>query len=176
MIAPSDKDLLRTLFDAVPSFVFVVDEDMRIIEYNAAAGELLKNRKNTVLRHRFGNELFCLHSQDNPGGCGRGADCKHCIIRNTAKEAFAGNRIVRRPANMVLLSGEERRQLYTLITVSPFSHEEIPLALLIVEDISEIVALQRLIPICAMCKKVRDDRNYWMAVEAYFKHHDQRNL
>ena len=40
-----------------------------------------------------------------------------------------------------------------------------------IEDISELVELKRLIPICAKCKKVRDDKEYWVLVESYFKEH-----
>jgi len=36
---------LRSIMDAIPSFAFAVDRDVRIIEYNTAAGTLLdKNR------------------------------------------------------------------------------------------------------------------------------------
>ena len=32
-------DMLRAVFDVLPSMVFVVDEDVKIQEYNAAAAE-----------------------------------------------------------------------------------------------------------------------------------------
>ena len=31
--------------------------------------------------------------------------------------------------------------------------------------------LQRLLPICSYCKRIRDDRNYWQQLEAYFAEH-----
>ena len=34
--------------------------------------------------------------------------------------------------------------------------------------LDEITALRRLLPICAGCKKIRDDEGYWQAVEVYF--------
>ncbi len=40
-----------------------------------------------------------------------------------------------------------------------------------VEDISEIAELRRLIPICSVCKKVRDDTESWQRLESYFKDH-----
>ena len=43
--------------------------------------------------------------------------------------------------------------------------------LLVIEDISEIAELQRMIPICSICKKVRDDKKSWFRLEAYFKDH-----
>ncbi|MGB7919347.1 MAG: PAS domain-containing protein [Desulfobacterales bacterium] len=32
-----DAEMLRSVFDALPSLIFVVDEDVKIQEYNAAA-------------------------------------------------------------------------------------------------------------------------------------------
>ena len=37
--------------------------------------------------------------------------------------------------------------------------------------LDEITALKRLLPICAGCKKIRDDKGYWHAVEVYFHEH-----
>lgn len=37
--------------------------------------------------------------------------------------------------------------------------------------LDEITALKRLLPICAGCKKIRDDKGYWHAVEIYFHEH-----
>jgi hypothetical protein len=42
------------------------------------------------------------------------------------------------------------------------------LVLLILEDLSEMSRLRDIIPICARCKKVRDDRQYWQSIESYF--------
>jgi hypothetical protein len=35
--------------------------------------------------------------------------------------------------------------------------------------LDELKALKRILPICANCKKIRDDKGYWHAVETYFK-------
>jgi PAS domain S-box-containing protein len=36
---------------------------------------------------------------------------------------------------------------------------------------TEVKKLKRLLPICAACKKIRDDLGYWDQVEIYFKKH-----
>jgi K+-sensing histidine kinase KdpD len=36
------------------------------------------------------------------------------------------------------------------------------------EALANVKRLQGLLPICAWCKKIRDDRNYWRQVESYF--------
>ncbi|MGO8785836.1 MAG: response regulator [Terriglobia bacterium] len=39
------------------------------------------------------------------------------------------------------------------------------------DALSRVKQLQGLLPICAYCKKVRDDKNYWQQVEAYISQH-----
>ena len=41
------------------------------------------------------------------------------------------------------------------------------------QALSEVKTLSGLLPICASCKKIRDDKNYWQQLESYFyKHSD----
>ncbi len=37
--------------------------------------------------------------------------------------------------------------------------------------LAEVKVLSGLLPICAYCKKIRDDKNYWQSVEGYISHH-----
>lgn len=41
------------------------------------------------------------------------------------------------------------------------------------ESLAKVKQLSGLIPICASCKKIREDRNYWTAVEAYVASHSE---
>jgi sigma-B regulation protein RsbU (phosphoserine phosphatase) len=46
-----------------------------------------------------------------------------------------------------------------------------------VEDLEEALTnvkrLQRLLPICSYCKKIRDDKNYWQQVDQYIVQHSE---
>ena len=44
------------------------------------------------------------------------------------------------------------------------------------EAMAKIKTLSGLIPICAWCKKVRDDKGYWQNVEQYVKEHSQADF
>jgi hypothetical protein len=72
---------------------------------------------------------------------------------------------------MELLSGSTVAELYVLITTTPFTHGGVNMVLLVIEDISQIVELHRIVPICMNCKKIRADDQYWTRVEAYFSRH-----
>ena len=39
--------------------------------------------------------------------------------------------------------------------------------------LDNVKTLSGLLPICASCKKIRDDKGYWEAVETYFKKHTE---
>jgi hypothetical protein len=41
------------------------------------------------------------------------------------------------------------------------------------EALSNIRTLRGLLPICASCKKIRDDQGYWQKVESYISAHTQ---
>jgi PAS domain-containing protein len=163
--------ILSPVFDAIPSLIFVVDDDVRIQDYNAAASDLLSGQRETILKRRGGDVINCLHSKATPRGCGCSDFCDHCIIRNSVKEAFKGNRVVRRRSKMEIIRNEEKLEIYALITASPFLFENRQLVLLVIEDIKEIAELQRMIPICSVCREIRDEKETWSRVEAYFKEH-----
>jgi PAS domain-containing protein len=165
------EPLLRQLLDAIPSFVFLLDEDLRVLDYNAAAGELTSETRERVLLERSGDVLHCIHSTDSPEGCGRGDFCKTCLVRKSVGRALAQNVCVRARTRMELQTNAGLRPLSIVLTASPFSYENRRLVLLVLEDISELIDLQRLVPICAHCKKVRDDDEYWSHVETYMEKH-----
>jgi len=39
------------------------------------------------------------------------------------------------------------------------------------ESLAQVKRLHGLLPICAYCKKVRNDANYWQQIEAYVSEH-----
>ena len=53
----------------------------------------------------------------------------------------------------------------------PFDEDQLAARLIVAERIlslqSQVKQLAGLLPICALCKKVRDDQNYWHQVESY---------
>jgi PAS domain-containing protein len=142
----SNEALLRQLLDAIPSYVFLVDKDVSILDYNAAAGDFIGLGRRAILRRRAGDVFHCLHSQDVADGCGRGPFCKSCPIRGAVTEAFDGKKCVRRQVCMELRCGGKLKQLHVLLTASPFTYKGHERVVLILEDLGGIAALQRLLP------------------------------
>jgi PAS domain-containing protein len=159
----------RTVLDAIPSPVFIVTTDVRIIDFNAAAAGMLKENPELLIRRKAGEVLHCVHSREVPEGCGSAAQCKDCVVRISVGLALSGRKVTRQRMRMELVEGQTVTPLHLLVTAAPFENAEQPLVLVILEDISEIEELRGLLPICAWCKKVRDDDNYWHQLEAYLE-------
>ena len=57
----------------------------------------------------------------------------------------------------------------------PYQPRELMVRLRVAERIvrytQEIRQLQRLLPICMYCKKIRDDGDFWQEIEGYFRQH-----
>jgi PAS domain-containing protein len=164
----ADSGMFRKLFDSMPSIAVVVDDDARITAYNRAAAGLLRDHAVSAVGTRIGEAIGCAHASESPDGCGRGPYCSRCILRNSVNDASTGAGAQRRRARLQLLNIGELQEIYALVTASPFEFNGASLVLLIVEDISIIAELTRIIPICAECGKVRDGGDAWMRVESYF--------
>lgn len=164
----SDNAMLRVVLDAMPSAVFVVDADVRIIMANRAAYELIRSSDVPSQDSlRAGEALHCLHAFDHPDGCGRSSDCTDCVIRGAIGDALAGKASRRLRTRMNLSLDGRRQDVYLQITASGFQHQARQLALLVLEDISAFAELREIVPICAQCKKIRQDEDYWQSVENY---------
>ena len=138
----SNEALLRQLLDAMPSYVFLVDKDMTILDYNAAAGTFLGLGRSRIVRHRGGNVFQCLHSKEAAGGCGHSPFCKHCLVRGAVNQAFAGRKCVRRHIRMELSSARKVKELQVLLTASPFTYQGHERVALILEDLGSLGARQ----------------------------------
>ena len=81
--------------------------------------------------------------------------------------ALEGGTVSRERTRAVLERAGHTVEVELLVTSAPLPFDDRRLALLILEDISELDALRRIVPICAHCRKIRDDGDYWSSVESY---------
>jgi len=159
---------LQEILDAIPAMLLIVDNDVQILHLNATASSGLGLDIRDVHHKRGGEALHCVHATDVPGGCGRGPACRECIIRNAVTNAVQGNKTYRKATRMKLVNNSSTTELQLLITASPFKFEEKSYILLTLENISELIRLKSLLPICMHCKKIRNDEGYWNNIAVYF--------
>jgi PAS domain-containing protein len=164
-------NFIESILDAIPLPIFVVDEDVRIFWSNQSAAPLLDTEPDLVFLRRCGEVLRCQHALESTEGCGRTEFCKDCPIRNAVQQSIQGQMVVRKKNKMRMVGKDKLVEINLLVTTAPFAYQDESLVLLILEDISELMELKSIVPICAYCKKIRDDEAYWQSVEKYFKVH-----
>jgi len=167
----SQKKFLQAILDAIPSFVFVADRDVRIIHANHAALRMLGEKPELILRRLCGDVLHCIHARESIDVCGTTKFCLDCVVRNGINSAFGGMSVIRQKSKMNLQELDEIREVQFLVTTSPFEYSGELLCLLVLEDITELTELGRLIPICSNCKNIRTDEEYWEQLESYLLKH-----
>ena len=166
-----DDSYLRTVIDALPTAVFVVDKGFKIFDLNPSAKKLFGIDSDVMLRRLCGEILHCMHAIESKCGCGTTEYCSDCVLRNSVEIAGKGETTHRKKYKMTIQKNGEKSIVHTLITASPFKYKDGKFVLLAVEDITEFTTLKRLIPICSNCKKIRNDENYWEAVADYLNKH-----
>ena len=167
------SNLCSAVLDALPQPIFVVDADVRIAGCNPAAAAYLGTTDTAIYHRRGGEVMNCIHSAN---GCGRGVGCGDCVIRQTVRSACQGHRITRQKASLELGHDGQTREVQFWVTATPFPQGELEWALVVMEDVTELLKLRGLLPICAKCKKVRDSEQYWHEVTSYLHEHMQMDF
>lgn len=170
------EERYRTLFEQANDAIFLNALDDRIIDVNHRACELLGYTRQELL----GMKVPDLQVPEVRGQEGS-------VIKEEL-ERYGGV-----PFETVEIHRDGTR-IPVEISTARIAGEESGLVLAIVRDIRErkraeeererlitelqealakIKTLRGLIPICASCKKVRDDRGYWQQVEVYIRDHSE---
>ena len=124
------------LFNAMPMPVFVVDEDVRILECNAATIRLFGPDKQAIIMRRGGEILHCVHAKEVPEGCGRAPACPDCPVRNAVQAATQGRPVTRQKAQMKLVAGGKTTKMNLQISCSAFTYERSKFILLVLEGLN----------------------------------------
>ena len=162
-------ELLGIILDAIPASIFMVDRDIKVLGVNRKAMHMLSQDPESVIRVRAGAVLHCIHSTETPGGCGTSESCRECLVRAAVNKSFSANQVVRQKAQMELVQEEGISEVSLLITTTPFEFQKRIFVLLILEDITELMEIMDLLPVCANCKKVMDDNQGRQSVRTHFK-------
>lgn len=123
------------MFDAMPMPVFLVDADASILEYNAAAAELLGSKKSLFLNRSIGEVLDCIHAAEGPDGCGSAAACPKCGVRHSIRAASRGQRVTRRDTTFERREGRKPNPLELRVGCHPFTFKGHSFNLLVLEGL-----------------------------------------
>jgi len=166
-----DLPFLSELLDAIPSYILVFDRDVCLAYYNKAAAEFMEKDLKGNLETLCGEALHCINAGSEGLVCGKTRFCKDCVLRSSISKAFEGQKVFRVKTGLSVAKNKGIRRVELRLSTFPFQHDGRPYVLAVMDDVSELNALRAIVPICAWCKKIRDDEQYWHRVEDYFADH-----
>jgi PAS domain S-box-containing protein len=104
--------------------MLIIDETTNIEMINLAAIKLCGGSESDILQHRPGNALRCVHSIEDPRGCGYAKDCKICAVRNGIESLIAkGGNINGAELLFSLTRNGEPRNVWMNVGVEPLMME-----------------------------------------------------
>lgn len=177
--ASRERNLLRTLIDNIPDEIFVQDVTNTIIVCNRTFLERLHIQNEKDILGRSIGEFLSVESLES--------------VQREYKELTEHSKSVHTVEGKSLLGSDERWVLRSTAAIRD-TDGSLKGFVVIERDISErrahekereelINELQRaladvkvlsgLIPICANCKKIRNDQGYWIQLEAFIQAHSE---
>ena len=110
---------LSAILKNVPIPMLLVDGDRRIREVNDEAVKFTGHAEEKMIGQLGGNGLGCLHSLEDPRGCGYGPHCEGCDIRRTIMDTLdTGTNHHRVRASILMNSGENTVESDILISTT----------------------------------------------------------
>jgi PAS domain S-box-containing protein len=140
----SEKQL-RAILEASTESLFLMDTSGQVMLANSITAERLKTDMNTL---KEGNILDVLPPDV--------ANNRTKHIRNVI-ETRKPFQFEDEPFEWMLLNEEEKEKLIMDLQ----------------NALSQIKVLSGMLPICASCKKIRNDEGYWQQIESYIKDHSE---
>lgn len=114
-----------------------------------------------ALPDSFGLETFAVFHQHHP--------LLPTIIMTGAMDREMAMEAVRRGAQDYLFKGETSS--IAIIHSIRYAIERQRLMTELKEALERVKQLEGMLPICSICKNIRDDKGYWNSVESYISHH-----
>jgi len=158
----------QDLLDAVDVPLFLVDDDITLLAVNETAKEVFGFQREAFHRRRGGDVLHCLNSYDAPEGCGRGPLCVDCVIRNSVAASLKVSDVKRRRMKFTRKTETGLQEMEVMISARALPEAGPNVTVLTIADVTEVTRLRNILPMCMVCKKIRDDNQFWSQVEGYF--------
>ena len=136
-LAESDLELMA-IYQHLPIIMLLVDEDRRVVRANRVACNTAQRQPDESVGLRGGEMLRCVHAQNDPAGCGFGAVCQDCVVRNTILDTFRTGAAHQRVEACVSLYQEEAAvDLCVLVSSCLLTMQDKRRVMVCLEDVTE---------------------------------------
>jgi PAS domain S-box-containing protein len=87
MLRDSEAEI-SAILDSAPMIMIMVDSERRVLKSNYSASQFSGRDAGEMNGLRAGEALRCLHSQEDPQGCGFSPACQTCLVRLTLNDTL----------------------------------------------------------------------------------------
>ncbi len=130
---------LSAIVENIPVILMILDKERRVREVNGMAAKFARRSAEEMMGLRGGEALRCLHSLDDPKGCGFGLFCETCTVRNTVLETFnTGKSHHRLEAKLPFNLNGQSEEIHFLLSTVPLTISNEPMVLVCIEDITPL--------------------------------------
>lgn len=134
---------LSAILDSIPVTVILVDRDRRVRRVNSAAVESVGRQTEEMIGLRGGEALRCLHSLDDPRGCGFGPFCKTCAVRCAVLDTFeTGSSHYQVEGRLPLAVDENQGNRDLLVSTTLLNVSGSQMVLVCIDDITDRVQVE----------------------------------
>ncbi len=167
-----ENSSLRAMLDAIPSFVFLADRDVRVLDANRAAREWMGSEPGTEVRVAGGDLLRCVFALNSEGGCGTTDACPTCVVRESVTASRPGRPATSRVAHVILETPGRSEDRWFRVTAAPLALDGEDLVMVTMDDITQLVELREILPVCPGCgESARDAQEVLREARLYLQRH-----
>jgi PAS domain S-box-containing protein len=171
-----ERNLLRTLIDLIPDYIYLKDTESRFILANK---EIIQSFGKETIDEIYGKTDFDFHPLENA----------RTYFADEQEIIRSGRPLYSKEEPVVEATGQRKWNISTKVPFRDLQGKVVGLVGIgrditarkqIEEDrdrlitelqdaLADVKLLSGLVPICANCKKIRDDQGYWTQIESYIQ-------
>jgi len=137
----SNYSFVKTIFDALPCGLIVIDGKGIVLTVNALMEWAFGIEGGSLVGKPLGYALGCLNAVDGSANCGSFSDCQACTVWNLAVTSISRNQKQKAQASLLVSANGQVRDMPLLIRVLPFAFSENRFAILIIEHLKSIESI-----------------------------------
>jgi len=164
---------LKSVLDTIQAGIVVIDPETHVIVgVNAAAGKMVGAPREQILGSVCQKHICPADKGQCPiTDLGQSLENAEQVLLTAGGKKIP---ILKTVVSVVLSGREHLLESFLDITERKQAEEEREgLIGELQEALAKVKTLSGLLPICASCKRIRDDQGYWQQIEAYIRDHSE---
>jgi PAS domain S-box-containing protein len=134
----AEHNNLLKIFQAAPVGMLLLDANTLIVDANPALGNIILREPAEIIGKRGGGGLQCIHSFEDPRGCGFSHSCPVCPLRNGVQSVLSkGNSIHDEEVCITLLINGKPTDRWLSVSAEPLQIDHQPHVIVAIDDITE---------------------------------------